>query len=72
MPGRPLLVVEGVRTDPANLAAGEPFTLTLKLANRGSRSVATSQLTVQSDAILPVNGSNAVVAGAVGLNASVS
>jgi hypothetical protein len=72
VPGRPQLVVEGVRTDPANLAAGEPFTLTLKLANRGSRSVATSRLTVQSDAILPVNGSNAVVAGAVGLNASVS
>jgi hypothetical protein len=41
-PGRPQLVSRLVRTDPAGLAVGEPFTLTLDLVNRGNRSVATA------------------------------
>jgi hypothetical protein len=71
-PGRPQLVVSAVRTDPVGLAVGEPFTLTLDLVNRGNRSVATSRLNVESDAVLPVGGGSALVVGPVGINKTVS
>ena len=71
-PGRPQLVVSAVRTDPTNLAAGEPFTLTLDLANRGNRSVATGRLNVTSDAVLPVGGGSAVVVGPVRIDQTIS
>lgn len=71
-PGRPQLVVSAVRTDPAGLAVGEPFTLTLDLVNRGNRSVATSRLNIESDAVLPVGGGSALVVGPVGINKTVS
>lgn len=35
--GKPKVVIEGAETDPATLIPGEPFSLTLRLANRGNR-----------------------------------
>ena len=35
--GKPKVIIEGAETDPATLIPGEPFSLTLRLANRGNR-----------------------------------
>ncbi len=59
--GKPRIVIEDVRTDPAVLVPGEPFTLTLALANRGNRTAASVFVTSAStDMAVPASGSDTV------------
>lgn len=58
-PGRPQVVIEGVRTDPPQLRAGQPFTLMLDLANRGSRTAVNTLVSlVPTTDVLPSISSN--------------
>jgi len=71
--GRPQLVIEAARTEPAVLGPGDAFSLTLRLANRGDRT-ATEVLVgaASTDLVVPAGGSNVVAAGAVGINRTVT
>ena len=71
--GRPQLVIEAARTEPAVLGPGDTFSLTLRLANRGDRT-ATSVLVgaASADLAVPAGGSNVVAAETVGINRTVT
>jgi len=67
--GRPQLVIEAAETKPAVLGPGDAFSLTLHLANRGSRTatqVAVS--TASADLAVPASGSNVVVVEQIGID----
>ncbi len=67
--GRPQLVIEEARTEPAILGPGDAFSLTLRLANRGDRTATDVMVAAASpDLAVPAGGSNVVAAGRVGLN----
>ncbi len=59
--GQPKVVIEGVETEPAVLVPGEPFSLTLRLANRGSRTALNVFATAaSSEMAIPASGSDTV------------
>lgn len=59
--GQPKIVIEGVDTEPAVLVPGEPFSLTLRLANRGSRTARNVFATAaSSEMAIPASGSDTV------------
>jgi len=66
--GRPQLVIEGAQTSPTVLGPGDAFSLTLRLANRGSRT-ATQVVAgaASSDLAVPAEGSNVVAIERIGL-----
>ena len=67
--GRPQLVIEAAETEPAVLGPGDAFSLTLHLANRGSRTatqVAVS--TASADLAVPASGSNVIVVEQIGID----
>ncbi|MFX0046436.1 MAG: COG1361 S-layer family protein, partial [Candidatus Hermodarchaeota archaeon] len=67
--GRPRLAIETARTEPAVLVPGDTFSLTLRLANLGSR--AATQVMVgaaDADLVVPAGGSNMVAVGVVGVS----
>ncbi len=58
--GQPKVTIEGATTTPPVLIPGDPFTLTLHLANRGSRTAVNVFARCASDAVIPTSGSDAV------------
>ncbi len=67
--GSPKLVVEGVSTTPARLVPGEPFTLTLMVANRGRRTAIGCFAKVDAtDLVMPREGGDLVALPNVGLD----
>jgi hypothetical protein len=59
--GRPQMVIERAETEPAVLGPGDAFSLTLRLANRGSRTATQATVGVaSSDLAVPTGGSNVV------------
>ena len=73
VPGRPQLVIEAFDTDPAELVADSPFTVTITLANRGNRTANNVLLSVSdSVSVVPVGGSNATTVSPVGVGQAVS
>ncbi len=67
--GRPQLVIEAAQTDPAVLGPGDGFSLTLRLANRGSRTA--TQVVVgaaSADLAVPAGGSNVVATERIGID----
>ena len=59
--GRPQLVIEGAQTEPVVLGPGDAFSLTLCLANRGSRTATQAVVGAASpDLAVPAGGSNVV------------
>lgn len=59
--GRPQLVIEAARTSPPVLGPGDTFSLTLRLANRGSRTATQVVVGAASpDLAVPAGGSNVV------------
>jgi hypothetical protein len=66
--GKPRIVIEGVLTDPAVLVPGEPFTLTLLLANRGNRTATNVFVTSAStEMAVPASGSDTVSTPRIGI-----
>jgi len=67
--GRPQLVIEAAQTEPAVLGPGDSFTLTLRLANRGSRT-ATQVVAgaASADLAVPAGGSNVVAIDRIGID----
>jgi len=66
--GRPQLVIEAAQTEPAVLGPGDAFNLTLRLANRGSRTA--TQVVVgaaSADLAVPAGGSNVVAIDRIGI-----
>ncbi len=71
--GKPRLVVEKTSTEPAVLAPGAPFTLTLQLANLGSRTAVDVFVAAASgDAVIPAAGGGTASMGRVGVNQAVT
>ena len=71
--GRPQLVIEGAQTEPAVLGPGDAFSLTLRLANRGSRTA--TQVIVgaaSADVAVPAGGSNVVAIDQIGMDQAVT
>ena len=67
--GRPQMVIETARTDPAVVGPGDAFNLTLELANRGDRTATSVLVGVASaDLTVPQSGSNYVALEPVGIN----
>jgi len=67
--GRPQLVIESAQTEPAILGPGDAFSLTLRLANRGSRTA--TQVVVgaaSSELAVPAGGSNVVAVERIGMD----
>ena len=67
--GRPQLVIEAAETQPAVLGPGDAFSLTLCLANRGSRTA--TQVVVgaaSADLAVPAGGSNVVAVDRIGID----
>lgn len=54
--GKPKVLIEGVSTMPAHVAPGEPFTLTLRLVNRGSRTAINVMTKADAEAAIPAEG----------------
>ncbi len=64
--GRPQLVIERATTEPAVLGPGDAFSLTLTLANRGSRTATQPSLGLASSELaVPRGGSNVVALDAL-------
>jgi hypothetical protein len=71
--GKPQLVIEQARTEPAVLGPGDAFSLTLRLANRGDRTATRVVVGAASaELAVPAGGSNVVAAQAVGINQMVT
>jgi hypothetical protein len=67
--GRPQLVIEAAQTEPALLGPGDAFSLTLRLANRGSRTATQVAVgAVSADLAVPASGSNVVVVDRIGID----
>jgi hypothetical protein len=67
--GRPQLVIEAAQTEPAVLGPGDAFSLTLRLANLGSRTA--TQVVVgaaSGDLAVPAGGSNVVAVDRIGID----
>ena len=67
--GRPQLVIEAAQTEPAVLGPGDGFSLTLRLANRGSRTA--TQVVVgaaSADLAVPAGGSNVIAVDRIGMD----
>ncbi len=71
--GQPKVVIEGVETTPAVLVPGEPFSLTLRLANRGSRTAMNVFATAaSSEMAIPARGSDTVSTPRIGIEGVVT
>jgi hypothetical protein len=67
--GRPQLVIEAAQTEPAILGPGDAFSLTLRLANRGSRTATQVVVGAASpDLAVPAGGSNVVAVERIGMD----
>ncbi len=67
--GAPKIIIEGASTTPATLAPGEPFSLTLRLANRGTRTAANIYASVAAkDMAVPAAGSDTIATGKLGID----
>jgi hypothetical protein len=67
--GRPQLIIEAAQTEPAVLGPGDTFSLTLRMANRGSRTA--TQVVVgaaSADVAAPADGSNVVAIERIGID----
>jgi len=68
-PGRPRLVIDAARTQPAVLGPGDAFSLTVELANSGNRTATDLLVGVASpDVAVPASGSNFVALQPLGIN----
>jgi len=67
--GRPQVVIEAARTEPAVLGPGDAFSLTLCLANRGSRTATQAVVGAASpDLAVPASGSNVTAVDRIGID----
>ncbi len=71
--GKPKVVIEHAETVPAVLIPGEPFSLTLRLANRGSRTAVNVFATAAStEMAIPASGSDTVYAEVIRIDEAVT
>jgi len=71
--GRPEVTVEGAHTSPSILTPGAPFTLTLRLANRGSRTAINVLARCTSeDLVIPAAASDTVSTAKIGIEETVT
>ncbi len=66
--GKPKILIEGVSTTPAVITPGMPFSLTLTLANRGSRTALNVMTHADTAAAIPATGGNIVSADTLRIN----
>ncbi|MBE9470871.1 MAG: IPT/TIG domain-containing protein [Chloroflexi bacterium] len=66
--GQPQLVIEAAQTEPPVLGPGDSFSLTLRLANRGSRTATQVMVGIASaDLAVPAGGSNVIAVDRIGI-----
>ena len=68
-PGRPQVVIEAARTEPNAIRPGQPFTLSVLVANRGTRAALNTLLTIAStDVAVSRQSGNATSIGLMGVH----
>jgi len=70
--GKPKIIIEGVSTTPDVIAPDTPFTLTLRLANRGSRTAANIMTEADSATAIPAEGSSIASTDVLKINQEVT
>ena len=66
--GQPQIAIQSARTTPTNLTPGQPFELTLELANRGNWTAIDIELELQSaDLAIPASGSSVQILTRIGV-----
>jgi hypothetical protein len=66
--GQPQIAIQSARTNPTNLTPGQPFELTLELANRGNWTAIDIELELQSaDLAIPASGSSVQILPRIGV-----
>jgi len=71
--GKPKIVIEEAVTEPAVLVPGEPFSLTMVLANRGSRTaINVFAISGATDMAVPASGSDTVSTPRIGIEDTVT
>lgn len=71
--GSPKVTIENAVTDPPVLVPGEPFSLTLRLTNHGSRTAVNVFTTAASgELVVPASGGDTVYAEAIGIEETVT
>ena len=71
--GRPRILIEAASTTPAPLIPGEPFTLTLRLANRGNATALNVFATCASEELaIPALGSDTIAVSRIAINEAVT
>jgi hypothetical protein len=70
--GAPKLVIEAATVEPAIIGPGNPFTLTLRLTNRGSRTATNVVVGAGGTLAIPAQGSNVVSTPNIGLDKTVT
>ena len=63
--GKPQMLIEAVSTDPSVIVPGTPFTMTLRLANHGSRSAVNLLVKPDTEVVIPVQGGGVAAVDAV-------
>ncbi|MGC9468907.1 MAG: hypothetical protein ACP5HS_09985 [Anaerolineae bacterium] len=72
-PGRPRIIVERATTSPTELVPGDPFTLTLRLANRGNATAQNLFVTSAStDLAIPAGGGDTVAIDRIAVGGTVT
>jgi len=71
--GAPKVVVEDAATEPETLIPGEPFSLTLRMANRGSRTAVNVFTTASAgDLVVPASGGDTIATDVIGIDDTVT
>jgi hypothetical protein len=70
--GKPEVLVEGVSTTPAVITPGAPFSLTLVLANRGSRTAINIMTSADPASAVPSEGGNVISTDVLRIDESVT
>ncbi len=70
--GKPKILIEGVATDPPVVAPGTPFTMTLKLANRGNRTAINVMTSADTAIALPGEGGGVASTAIIRIDESIT
>lgn len=66
--GKPELVIEGSKTTPEVITPGSPFTLTLNIANRGSRTAINAGVSADTQVVIPSQGGGIATADTIAID----
>jgi hypothetical protein len=70
--GKPQVLIEAVSTDPPVIVPGTPFTMTLRLTNRGNRSAVNVLAQADTEVVIPTQGGGVAAISAIRIDETVT